>query len=137
MKFSLNNLAKNIDGPATNGNRSKMTQEIKSTNADTNIQINPGTSGSLVIKNTAKLLGGLALAAMVAMAATFGSFRPAARPRPPVLWPTAPTRWTSSTSTISDPAPPSGPGNPYPHPDCPYIKRAAHNLGRLFQLESP
>ena len=73
MKFSLNNLANNIDGPATNGNRSKMTQEIKSTNADTNIQINPGTSGSLVIKNTAKLLGGLALAAMVAMAATFGS----------------------------------------------------------------
>ena len=50
-----------------------MTEEIKSTNADTNIQMIPGSSGSLVIKNTAKLLGGLALAAMAAMAATFGS----------------------------------------------------------------
>ena len=41
--------------------------------ANTNIQLNIGNSGALVIKNTAKLLGGLALAGMLLMAATFGS----------------------------------------------------------------
>jgi hypothetical protein len=42
-------------------------------NANTNIQMNIGNPGSLVIKNTLKLVGGLAWAGMIAMSATLGS----------------------------------------------------------------
>ena len=42
-------------------------------NANTNIPMNIGNSWSLVIKNTLKLVGGLALAGMIAMSATLGT----------------------------------------------------------------
>ncbi|MCH8799669.1 MAG: hypothetical protein IH963_02045 [Chloroflexi bacterium] len=73
MKFSLNSQANNINGTATQGTKSVIDEAIEMKNANTNIQMNIGNSGALVIKNTARLLGGLAVAAMVAMAATFGS----------------------------------------------------------------
>ena len=41
--------------------------------ANNNIQMNLGNSGALLIRNTTKMVGGLALAGMVAMDATFGS----------------------------------------------------------------
>ena len=73
MKFSLNSQGDNINGPATKGNNSEKNEDGEMGNANTNIQMNIGNSGALVIKNTAKMLGVLALAGMVAMAATFGS----------------------------------------------------------------
>ena len=73
MKFSLNSQGNNINGTANKGNKSEKNEDGEMKNANTNIQMNIGNSGGLVIKNTAKLLGGLALAGMVAMAATFGS----------------------------------------------------------------
>ena len=42
-------------------------------NANTNIQLNIGNSGALVIKNTAKLLGGMVLVGMVAMSTLYRS----------------------------------------------------------------
>ena len=58
------------NGPAANETRSKNDEDTKMTNENTNIQMN---TGALAIKSSMKLLGGLALAVMVAMAATFGS----------------------------------------------------------------
>ena len=72
MKFSLNSQGNTINGKQTNGNESVKNEEIEMKNAN-NIQMNLGNSGALLIRNTTKLLGGLALAGMVAMAATFGS----------------------------------------------------------------
>ena len=73
MKFSLNIQGNNTIGAATNGTKPVKDEESKMNNANTNIQLNTGTSGSLAIKNTLKLLGGLALAGMIAATATFGS----------------------------------------------------------------
>ncbi len=73
MKFSLNIQGNNTNGAATNGTKPVNDGESKMNNASTNIQLNTGTSGSLAIKNTLKLLGGLALAGMIAATATFGS----------------------------------------------------------------
>ena len=73
MKFTLNIQGNNNNGTETNGNKSVKNEENEMKNANTDIQINLGNSGTMLIKNTTKLLGGLALAAMVAMAATFGS----------------------------------------------------------------
>ncbi len=74
MKFSLNSQGDNINGTATNGNKSEKNEEIEMKYANTNIRMNTGNSGSLVIKNTLKLAAGLALAGMIAMTATtFGS----------------------------------------------------------------
>ena len=70
MKFSLYSKGNNINGT---GNKSEKNEDGKMKNANLNIQMNLGNSGALLIKNTTKLLGGLALAGMVAMAATFGS----------------------------------------------------------------
>ena len=42
-------------------------------NANTNIQLNIGNSGALVIKNTAKLLGGMVLVGMVVMSTLYRS----------------------------------------------------------------
>ena len=70
MEFSLINQGNNNSGT---GKKSEWNEEMGMQNANTNIQSNTVNSGALVIKNSMKLLGGLALAAMVAMAATFGS----------------------------------------------------------------
>ena len=73
MKFSLNSQGANIKGTATSGNISEQNEDGEMKNANLNIQMNLGNSGSLIIKNTLKLVGGLALAGMIAMTATFGS----------------------------------------------------------------
>ena len=71
-----------INSTANSENKSKMNEENKMTNENTNIQdlllntgksVNTGNPGYLTIKNSMRLLGGLALAGMVAMATTFGS----------------------------------------------------------------
>jgi len=61
-------------------------------NANTNIQLNIGNSGALVIKNTAKLLGG-----MVAMSTLYGSISTDSPSKPLPSWLTDPTRWISNT----------------------------------------
>ena len=73
MKFSLHSQGDNIKGTATSGNISEQNEDGEMKNANLNIQMNLGNSGSLIIKNTLKLVGGLALAGMIAMTATFGS----------------------------------------------------------------
>ena len=100
MRFSLNiqgNNGNNGNGTAANGNRSEMNEEIKMKNANTNIQMNLGNSGILAVKNTMILLGGLALAGMVAMAATFGSASADSPLKSSTFVATAPTRWTRRT----------------------------------------
>lgn len=71
MKFSMNIQGNNTDGTATNGYKSQINEELKMNNVNTAIQLNTGTMGTF--KSTLRLVGGLALAGMVAMAATFGS----------------------------------------------------------------
>ena len=71
MRFSLNIQGNNTDGMPTNGNKSQINEELKMNNANTAIQLNTGTMGTF--KSTLRLVGGLALAGIVAMAATFGS----------------------------------------------------------------
>ena len=73
MKFSLNSQGNTINGKQTNGNKSEKHEELEMKNANDNIQMNIGNSGAVLIRNTTKMLAGLALAGMVAMAATFGS----------------------------------------------------------------
>jgi len=70
MKFSLNSNGNSINGTAANGNKSGMNEDGEMKTANTNIPMNIGNSWSLVIKNTLKLVGGLALAGMIAMSAT-------------------------------------------------------------------
>ena len=73
------NAAKNsqqISATAASDNKTGMNEEGKMNNENTNIQdlqLNTGNSGILNIKNTMRVLGGLALAGMVAMATTFGT----------------------------------------------------------------
>ena len=71
-----------INGTAIKENESKKNEENKMTNENTNSQdlelntgksVNTSNSGVLTIKNSMRLLGGLALAGMVAMSTTFGS----------------------------------------------------------------
>jgi len=76
MKLSLNNKGDNLNGTAINGNKPAKNEEIGMRNANLNLgdlQSNIGNSGALVIKNTTKMLIGLAVAGMVAMATIFGS----------------------------------------------------------------
>jgi hypothetical protein len=76
MKLSLNNKGDNLNGTAINGNKPAKNEGIGMRNANLNLgdlQSNIGNSGALVIKNTTKMLIGLAVAGMVAMATIFGS----------------------------------------------------------------
>ena len=56
-------------------------------NANTNIQLNIGNSGALVIKNTAKLLGGMVLVGMVAMPTLYGPISIDSPSKPLPSWP--------------------------------------------------
>ena len=65
--------------------------------ANTNIQLNIGNSGALVIKNTAKLLGGMVLVGMVAMSNLYRSISADSPSKLLPSWLTYPTRWISNT----------------------------------------
>ena len=97
MRFSLNIQGNNGDGKAINGNKPEMNEEIKMKNANTNIQMNLSNSGALAVKNTMRLLGGLALAGMVAVGVTFGSASADSPLKSSTFVATAPTRWTRRT----------------------------------------
>ena len=71
MKFSLNNQSNNFDGVGTKENRSIIDEGLQMTDANDNIQLLNGTTGAF--KNTLRLIGGLALAGVIAMTTTFGS----------------------------------------------------------------
>ena len=73
MEFSLNSQGNNANYMTANENKSGMNEDGEMKNANTNIQMNISDSSSLVIKNTLKLVGGLALAGMIVVTTTFGS----------------------------------------------------------------
>ena len=57
----------------TNNRAHRLFDSTTMRNANTNIQLNIGNSGALVIKNTAQLLGGMVLVGMVVMSTLYRS----------------------------------------------------------------
>ena len=77
--------------------RFRLFDSITMRNSKTNIQLNIGNSDALVIKNTAKSLGGMVLVGIVAMSTLFGSVSANSPSKLLPLWLTDPTRWISNT----------------------------------------